>query len=573
MFEKLVRSLSYIRHLLSLALKTYPAFYLSLILIIVAPLLELFAMSSLMPLSQLVMGGSYPQTAFWPKIYAWLGIELTFQNALLVFLSLFLMQLLLNFSGLGLSVYLGKKLQAYISSTAFENIVKNLTIKEIEARSIGFFIRLAGDEASNSGAIVTISFQLVGVVFLSALYFAAIAFYSPITAVLVLGFLLISMLFLFSSFRKSYQMGRIQVNQSREAGSFFIDSLNGLRSVRSFRSEGFVSDRYRKLIFEYTHTLFVIDIIAILSKLAPVFVLFLAGFVWVIDSGQSASLSPELGAFVFTILVYLMRFFPTVGRALNMAMKVVSDASMGTDVIDIVRRKQVVAAGAQVKSISQPISAIQVSGLTYAHREGADVLKDVTYEFKSGSSYAIVGESGSGKSTLTDLILSFYSDFKGSIKINGVDIRELSAESVRSKVLLVGQSTSIYNDTIMANICFGHEASESDVKKAARLACIDDFIESLPEKYQTKLQYQGSNLSGGQKQRIALARAILRAPEVLILDESTSALDADTREKVVRNLLSNSNTRILIFVTHDKDLVRHVTHVLSLEKGVVYASK
>jgi ABC-type bacteriocin/lantibiotic exporter with double-glycine peptidase domain len=163
-----------------------------------------------------------------------------------------------------------------------------------------------------------------------------------------------------------------------------------------------------------------------------------------------------------------------------------------------------------------------------------------------------------------DLLLGFFSAAKGSILVNEVPSDERSQGDLRGKIILVAQDAAIFNDTMESNLRLGKETSHEDVERACRIACIHEFIEEMPDGYGTVLNYRGTNLSGGQKQRIGIARAVLRHPDVLLLDESTSALDAATREQVVGNLLKEFKERILVFVTHDAFVMSMVDEVIDL---------
>jgi ABC-type bacteriocin/lantibiotic exporter with double-glycine peptidase domain len=184
--------------------------------------------------------------------------------------------------------------------------------------------------------------------------------------------------------------------------------------------------------------------------------------------------------------------------------------------------------------------------------------------FKKGMSYALSGESGLGKSTLIDILLKFYSPTSGSIVLNGKHLNNFSDQDVRSRIVLVSQEAAIFDDTIMNNICMGIDANLSDVENACKQACIHEFIQTLPDEYETRLQYQEKNLSGGQRQRIAIARALLRNPEVLILDESTSALDKTTQKQVIESILREYSMKIVIFVTHDLEIMSYVNQSINL---------
>ena len=162
-------------------------------------------------------------------------------------------------------------------------------------------------------------------------------------------------------------------------------------------------------------------------------------------------------------------------------------------------------------------------------------------------------------------MLGFYQPDAGTIRFNDVPLPEIGNRNIRKRVLLVGQQTTILNDTVYNNVRFGLDVRDAMVEEACVVACIDEDIRSFELKYETILSYQGSNLSGGQRQRIGIARAILRDPDVILLDESTSGLDAQTRDRVVGHILGRYKDRIVIFSTHDQVIMQRVDEIVTLE--------
>ena len=180
-----------------------------------------------------------------------------------------------------------------------------------------------------------------------------------------------------------------------------------------------------------------------------------------------------------------------------------------------------------------------------------EVLKNVDFSIKSGQILALVGPSGAGKSTLVDLIPRFYDVTNGSINIDGKNIKDVKLDSLRSLMGIVTQETFLFDDSVKANIAYGLDSVSDDViKKAAIAANADEFIEELPEGYDTIIGERGVKLSGGQRQRIAIARAIVKNPPILILDEATSSLDTES-EKIVQNAIEKlMHNRTVIVIAH-----------------------
>jgi subfamily B ATP-binding cassette protein MsbA len=198
------------------------------------------------------------------------------------------------------------------------------------------------------------------------------------------------------------------------------------------------------------------------------------------------------------------------------------------------------------------------------------VLKDLNLEIRRGEIIAIVGQSGMGKSTLIDLIPGFQKASSGEIIIDGIDINKVEIRSLRELIGIVSQDIILFNDTIKENIAFGkHEASENEIIEAAKLSYAHEFIEELPEKYDTVIGERGLKLSGGQKQRIAIARAILKNPPILILDEATSSLDSVSEAVVQRALEKVMKGRTTIVIAHRLSTIKHADRIVILDKGKI----
>jgi ATP-binding cassette, subfamily B, bacterial MsbA len=223
----------------------------------------------------------------------------------------------------------------------------------------------------------------------------------------------------------------------------------------------------------------------------------------------------------------------------------------------------------QIDSFSDEI---RFEDLSFSYSaDGPKVLDRISFVVPKGHMVAIVGPSGSGKSTIINLITRLYRPNSGRVCVNGLDLNELAVSSWWRRLGVVTQDIVIVNDTIRANLCFGLQAqvSPDQIRSAARLAAIDDWIESLPEGYDTVLGDRGSRLSGGQRQRVALARAFLRDPDIIILDEATSALDTLTERTIQKQLLTLSRRKTMIVIAHRLSTVRRADTIVLIENGRV----
>jgi ABC-type multidrug transport system fused ATPase/permease subunit len=204
----------------------------------------------------------------------------------------------------------------------------------------------------------------------------------------------------------------------------------------------------------------------------------------------------------------------------------------------------------------------------FAYDDSHWVLNNITLTIERGQMTALVGASGAGKTTLADLIPRFYDPTHGKVFIDGVDLQQFEINSLRRKLAVVSQDTFIFNTSVRNNIAYGTEgASQSAIEEAARQANALEFIQEMPEGFDTQLGDRGVRLSGGQRQRIAIARALLRNPEILILDEATSALDSVSERLIQESLEKLSVGRTVIAIAHRLSTIAKADKVVVLEQG------
>ncbi|HEX4927628.1 MAG TPA: ABC transporter ATP-binding protein/permease [Burkholderiales bacterium] len=213
-------------------------------------------------------------------------------------------------------------------------------------------------------------------------------------------------------------------------------------------------------------------------------------------------------------------------------------------------------------------ATVEFVQVDFSYEPARQILFDVSFTIPAGHRVAVVGHSGSGKSTLARLLYRFYDVSSGGIRVNDVDVRDLQQASLRGAIGIVPQDTVLFNDTILYNIRYGRpEASDEEVREAARAAHIDQFIESLPQKYETMVGERGLKLSGGEKQRVAIARALLKNPRILIFDEATSALDSRAEKAIQAELERISQGRTTLVIAHRLSTVMDADQILVLSEG------
>lgn len=351
--------------------------------------------------------------------------------------------------------------------------------------------------------------------------------------------------------------------RAREMG-LVLDALSSPETIRAFSAEELVGERFERRTVERSnadavHHAFTAASAAVgpvLEGLMRALILWFGGLA-VMDDRMTA------GTFASFLAIGALLERP-LGALIGM---VESGAELGAQ---LSRVDDVWAAKPEPTGTVDPgdiDGEIRFEGVTFRYgAEGTAVLRDLSFSVRPGERLAIVGRSGAGKSTLVKLLLGELVPTSGVIRIDGRDLRDLDLEAVRRQFGVVMQGDHLFAGTVRDNIAFGDASlSIEDVRRAARLACIDDDVMALPDGYDTVLVGRGKNLSGGQRQRLALARAVVRAPKVLLLDEATSSLDLAVEDEVHRLLAGVACTRIVI--AHRLATVRDADRVIVLDRG------
>ena len=554
-----------VRDLLAYSIREHASIVPIMALGVISSLIELAAVFSIIPLGMLSSGNPIPATSALHKLPAMLGFNPDAKFYVVVFLTLMLLRIITFMATQILNSHVMQTLMAHFSTRAYATFIHHLPFEQILKHQIGHFVTLAGDEANRGAQIVVGVMKLVPVVFLFLAYIGALFYQSWLTALALLALLTLSVASLRNAFKKSLALGQRQQNESRIASTHFIESLSGLRTVRGFTAEGFVTSHYASLMKGYSWTLFVNDALSQLTQL-PVAIL-LAGLLCIVAAFADATALIKDMPFVLAAIMIFLRLQPIANQGLEAALKLTSNLKAGRNIADMLVAVKVSDSAETLPEFpaSEQITQIDFDHVTF--RYSADmplVLDNFVHSFKAGTSYAIVGPSGIGKSSLVDLLLRFFDPINGRILVNGRDIAGLSSISLRQHIVLAEQATRIFRGTVIENVQFGQAKANEEANAALQAVGLQDLLASLPDGAETVLSFQGSNFSGGQRQRVGLARALIRTADVLILDESTNALDQVTRERIVDILLKDYGQKIIIFVTHDPYVVSRVSEVVQL---------
>ena len=348
------------------------------------------------------------------------------------------------------------------------------------------------------------------------------------------------------------------------------EAFTGHRIVKAFGAEAHEASRFGRAAQQVYRTN--LKVTSILATLPPLMELVggaaVIGLVWygAQQIARGALTAPEFTTF---IVAAFMMYTPV--KKLSRVTGSMQQAMGAAD-----RIFQVLDTHSEVKErpdagmLSSPRFAIEFQNVAFAYddRPTKPILRDVSFRVAPGEMIAIVGLSGAGKTTLVNLLPRFYDVTGGAIRIDGLDIRDVTLRSLRSKIGIVTQETVLFDETIASNIAYGcHGIATEDIEAAARAAHAHEFIANLPDKYQTRIGERGQTLSGGQRQRIAIARAILKNAPILILDEATSALDAESELLVQDALQTLLRNRTSFVIAHRLSTVRRADQIIVLEKG------
>jgi ATP-binding cassette subfamily B protein/subfamily B ATP-binding cassette protein MsbA len=272
------------------------------------------------------------------------------------------------------------------------------------------------------------------------------------------------------------------------------------------------------------------------------------------------------------LYVYLAAIADPVRKLSNVYNRIQGGSAACERIFAFLDRRPTIKANPNGPRLPRHTQGVEFRDLCFSYKPGRPILTNVQLEVAFGETIAIVGPNGSGKSTLIGLLTRFYDPDHGAILIDGVDIREVALRSLRQQIGLVSQDTVLFDDTIAHNIAYGcRHASPEQIEEAARKAYADDFITKLPQGYQTRIGEMGGTLSGGQRQRIALARAILRDPALLILDEATSAADLESEALIHQALREFVKNRTTFLITHRLSTLEIVNRIVVVAGGRIEA--
>ncbi|MBQ3873044.1 MAG: ABC transporter ATP-binding protein [Bacteroidales bacterium] len=494
--------------------------------------------------------------------------------------------IMILFTALKTFCYFGSNAVMVPISTGIVKTIRDRIYRKILLLPIGFFsqerkgdiiARFSGDVSEVENSITSSISMLIKDPILILAYFGILIFVSP-------EMMIFTILFVPAFVWAMGAIGKQLKRNSLEAQSLWSDimsmmeeTLSGLRIVKAFNAERKMGERFsattekmrRKISRVSIRQQSAHPVSEFLGTVMIVIVLFVGGSMIVSGKSFFGGKFMDASQFIFFLVMLYSVIEPI--KELSRA-----TYSIPRGLASMERINKILEAENPIKDPEKPAAidgfkdAIRFENVRFSYENGREILKDVNLTIPRGKMIAIVGESGAGKSTLVDLIPRFWDVSGGRITIDGTDIRDLAVKDLRSLMGNVNQEPILFNDTIFNNIAFGVEgATEEDVIAAAKIANAHDFIMEKPEGYQTNIGDRGTKLSGGQRQRLSIARAILKNPPILILDEATASLDTES-EKIVQDALDRlMSSRTTIAIAHRLSTIKNADEIIVMHDGKI----
>jgi subfamily B ATP-binding cassette protein MsbA len=368
------------------------------------------------------------------------------------------------------------------------------------------------------------------------------------------------------------RLGKVTSESAEVSGTlsaFLGEMIKGSRMIKIYQQEKFEYDRSRKILRTYMEKQ--IKMASVLIRATPIMEILtgfmIAGFIYyagiLVSTGEI-----EINNF-FSFLTAMMLAYQPIRSLATINMLFYQGAAAAERVFNIIDTKVTIKEQKNLPKLKNDRINIEFKDVSFAYPKTNDeAIKKISISIEGGSTTALVGHSGAGKSTIINLLPRFYDPQKGQIYINGQNIREVTLSSLRKNISLVSQDIILFDDTVRSNIAYAKlGASDEEIKKACDFAAATDFIDNLPQAYETIIGENGLRLSGGQKQRISIARAILKNSSIILLDEATSSLDADSEEKVQNAIINLTKNKTTLVIAHRLSTIMRANKIIVVNQG------
>jgi ATP-binding cassette, subfamily B, bacterial MsbA len=353
--------------------------------------------------------------------------------------------------------------------------------------------------------------------------------------------------------------------------SVIEETLSGLRIIKAFNAIDYSEEKFKKINDIYTRQMIKVyrkrDLANPLSEFLGVLVgVVIIWFGGKFVLGNNSSIAPNV--FIAYVVIF-SQIIPPAKSFVTAFYNIQKGAASADRIEQVIDAEEVIEEKKDAFPIKEFRKNITYSNVCFTY-EKEEVLSNVNLTIEKGKTIALVGPSGGGKSTMVDLLPRFYDCTKGEIKIDGIPIKDLVISDLRGLMGIVTQESILFNDTVFNNIAFGlKDAQEAEVIEAAKIANAEEFIVELENGYQTYIGDRGGKLSGGQRQRLCIARAILKNPPILILDEATSSLDTESERLVQDALEKLMKSRTSVVIAHRLSTIQHADEIIVLQKGEI----
>lgn len=487
-----------------------------------------------------------------------------------VIIILFLLKNLSNYLAMFYSTFLRNGVLKDLRNALYSKVISFPLAFYSEKRKGDTISRLSGDVDEVKNSVLSVLEMVVREPLTILFSLAVMVFMSPKLTLFVFLFLPISG-FLISKIGKSLKKGSLKVQQ--EQGVFLSileETMGGLRIIKAFHAEKLFQDKFEQSnerFYKYSNK--VMNRQNLASPLSELLGIITIGIL-LVYGGYLVFVDKSLDASFFIGYILLAYNILTPAKAIAKASYSIKRADGSAHrILELLESENT------ITDIENPIEKtgfnqhISINNISFKY-ENQYVLKDFSLEIPKGTTVALVGQSGSGKSTIANLLTRFYDVNKGSIEIDGVDIRNISKKSLRGLMGIVSQDSILFNDTVANNLKLGKPlASDGEVLEAAEISNSYEFIKDLPDGFETNIGDSGNKLSGGQKQRLSIARAVLKNPPIMILDEATSALDTESERLVQDALEKMMKNRTSIVIAHRLSTIQNADRIVVLSKGKI----
>ncbi|HEY9778706.1 MAG TPA: ABC transporter ATP-binding protein [Leptolyngbyaceae cyanobacterium] len=555
-------------------LKLYPwAIPIIIVLGSLSSLLEGLGISLFIPLLQNLdlnsqqSNGENPLISFLNRIFINVSPEDRILIIALCILASILLKNCLVYSNNVLVAWLNSRISHRLRSGIFQQLL-SISYSFLERSEPGKLMNtLASETWRTSQAIAVFIGLLVNICTISVFVILLLLISWQLTLLVAVCMILISISIQLAT-RRVKKLGQQAVEVNSVQAMRIWEGLGAMKLIRSFNQEAYEQKRFDQASEKVRSTFFKLDVFSgIVGPLSEVLSAFLLLGILAIALTQTQTSLPTLLTFVFI----LYRLQPQVKQLDGARVSLGSLISAVEDVLYLLNSsdKPYIRSGEIPFSSLQQAISLEAVTFYYNYQE-KPALQDISICIPKGTTTALVGPSGAGKSTLIGLICRLYEVSEGEIYVDGCSLRSLNLSDWRNQIAIVSQDVYIFNATVQENIAYGRlDATKDEIVAAAKLANAHEFITQLPQKYDTKVGDRGLRLSGGQRQRIALARAIIRNPEILILDEATNALDSISEQLIQEALNTLSQNRTVIVIAHRLSTIEQADQIIVLQEGRV----